>query len=205
MREDVLPVAVLPPLDPRIRRTRKMLREALIALLDSKPFDSISIQEIAEQATVNRATFYAHYSDREALLEDLVQSRFQELLDARQVRFDGSCPSALKTVILAVYDFLKEMVSGCSKHRRHFEPFVQSVVQAQVEQVLFTGLEKGAFQARRSPATLAATLSWAIYGAIISTLKSGEAVEPELFVDDVYALLLPLLYPEGSVPASHPE
>lgn len=192
------------PLDPRIRRTREMLRDALIALLDSKPFDSISIQEIAERATVNRATFYAHYPDREALLEDLVQSRFQELLDARQVRFDGTCPSALKTVILAVYDFLKEMVSGCSKHRRHFEPFVQSVVQAQVEQVLFIGLEKGAFATHRPPAMLAATLSWAIYGATMSTLRSGEAVNPETFVEDVYSLVLPLLIPDGAA-ASHAE
>jgi AcrR family transcriptional regulator len=191
-------------LDPRIRRTREMLREALIALLDSKPFDTISIQEIAERATVNRATFYAHYPDREALLEDLVGSRFQELLDVRQIRFEGTCPSALKTVILAVYDFLTEMVSSCSKHRRHFEPFVQAVVQAQVEQVLFIGLEKGVFATHCPPAMLAATLSWAIYGATMSALRSGEAANPETFVEDVYSLVLPLLIPDGSA-ASHPE
>jgi hypothetical protein len=77
-------------------------------------------------------------------------------------------------VILAVYDFLVEMASGCGKQRRHFEPFVQSVVQLQVEQVVQKGLDKGVFQMGRCP-SLAAALSWAIYGAAISALRSGDS------------------------------
>ena len=50
--------------DPRITRTRKLIREALAALLAEKNFESITVQDIAERATVNRATFYAHFSDR---------------------------------------------------------------------------------------------------------------------------------------------
>ena len=192
-------------IDPRILRTRRMLRDAMLSLLETEAFDTISVQEIAERATVNRATFYAHYVDREALLEDLVKSRFEELLEARQVRFEGNCPSALKVVILAVYDFLRETSSGCRQHQRHFDPFVQSVVQAEVEKVLFTGLAKGAFQLGQRPSLVAATLSWAIYGAAISALRTPEAARPpadaDQFVEDVYAMLLPLLIP-GATPAS---
>jgi AcrR family transcriptional regulator len=192
-------------IDPRILRTRKMLREAMLSLLETEAFDTISVQGIAERATVNRATFYAHYIDREALLEDLVKSRFEELLEARQVRFEGNCPSALKVVILAVYDFLRETSSGCRQHQRHFDPFVQSVVQAEVEKVLFTGLDKGAFQLGQRPSLVAATLSWAIYGAAISALRTPEPARPpadaDQFVEDVYAMLLPLLIP-GATPAS---
>jgi hypothetical protein len=109
-------------------------------------------------------------------------------------------------VILAVYDFLVEMASGCGKQRRHFEPFVQSVVQMQVEQVVQKGLDKGVFQMGRCP-SLAAALSWAIYGAAITALRSAEpagTADSERFVDDVYALLLPLLMPNGAG-ASHAE
>jgi len=187
--------------DPRILRTRRMLREAMLSLLETEAFDTISVQKVAERATVNRATFYAHYVDREALLEDLVKSRFDELLEARQVRFEGNCPSALKVVILAVYDFLRETSSGCRQHQRHFDPFVQSVVQTEVEEVLFTGLAKGAFQLGQRPSLVAATLSWAIYGAAISALRTPETADADQFVEDVYAMLLPLLVP-GATPAS---
>ena len=45
-------------LDPRIRRTRGLLQDALKRLLEEKEFDKISIQDIAQAATLNRATFY---------------------------------------------------------------------------------------------------------------------------------------------------
>jgi AcrR family transcriptional regulator len=47
-------------MDPRVRRTRKLLQDALRSLLFERRFSRISVQDIAERATVNRATFYAH-------------------------------------------------------------------------------------------------------------------------------------------------
>ena len=60
-------------LDPRIRRTRQLLQDALRNLLEKKEFDKISVQDITEGATVNRATFYAHYEDKFALLGELIR------------------------------------------------------------------------------------------------------------------------------------
>src|ERR1700731_1400259 len=91
-------------LDPRIRRTRQLLQEALRKLLEQKEFDKISVQDITEAATINRATFYAHYTDKFALLECVIATRFDEFLSNRAVRFD--CESALGNIILAVSDYL---------------------------------------------------------------------------------------------------
>src|SRR6202022_4358015 len=91
-------------LDPRIRRTRHLLQQALEKLMETKEFDKISVQVIADAATVNRATFYDHYADKFALLECMVGSRFHELLAEREVRFDATCASALKAIVLAVCD-----------------------------------------------------------------------------------------------------
>ena len=77
-------------LDPRIRRTRGLLQDALKRLLEEKEFDKITIQDISEAATLNRATFYAHYPDKFALLEELIRLSFLELLERRNVSFDGS-------------------------------------------------------------------------------------------------------------------
>ena len=55
--------------DPRIRRTRQALQGALRGLMKSKGFDEVSVQDIADAATVNRATFYDHYTDKFSLLD----------------------------------------------------------------------------------------------------------------------------------------
>ncbi|MFN8448305.1 MAG: helix-turn-helix domain-containing protein [Anaerolineae bacterium] len=56
------------PLDRRIVRTRRMLRDALMALIAERGFDSISVQDITERADLRRATFYLHYKSKEELL-----------------------------------------------------------------------------------------------------------------------------------------
>src|SRR5882757_107931 len=96
-------------LDPRIRRTRQLLQQALGKLLETKDFEKISVQDIAEAATLNRATFYDHYADKFALLECVVASRFHELLAEREVQFDGTCAWALRAMALAVCEFLNRM------------------------------------------------------------------------------------------------
>src|ERR1017187_5874961 len=97
--------------DPRIRRTRQLLQQALEKLLETKEFDRISVQDIADQATVNRATFYDHYTDKSALLVAMVGCRFHQLLAEREVQFDGTCAAALKALVLAVSEYLTRMRS----------------------------------------------------------------------------------------------
>ncbi len=60
-----------PKLDPRVQRTRGLLRKALIDLIPEKGYSAITIQDITDRATLNRATFYLHYRDKLDLLEDV--------------------------------------------------------------------------------------------------------------------------------------
>lgn len=50
--------------DLRVKRTKKALGEAFVALLNEKPFDEITVNELCLKADVRRATFYKHYSDK---------------------------------------------------------------------------------------------------------------------------------------------
>jgi AcrR family transcriptional regulator len=61
-------------LDPRVVRTRQMLREAFMALIAERGFEAATIQDITERATLNRATFYLHYRDKYELLTDLFET-----------------------------------------------------------------------------------------------------------------------------------
>jgi AcrR family transcriptional regulator len=64
--------------DLRVKRTNKMIMEAFIHLVELKGFDNITIQEIADEAMINRATFYAHFKDK----QDLYDFIFKQAVDA---------------------------------------------------------------------------------------------------------------------------
>jgi AcrR family transcriptional regulator len=54
--------------DRRVQRTRRTLRESLIALILERGWDGISVQDICDRADVGRSTFYLHFADKEELL-----------------------------------------------------------------------------------------------------------------------------------------
>jgi AcrR family transcriptional regulator len=64
--------------DRRVRRTRRLLRGALLALVAEKGYDRVTVQDVLDRADVGRATFYAHFRDK----DDLLISGFDELREA---------------------------------------------------------------------------------------------------------------------------
>src|ERR1700750_1527068 len=92
--------------DPRILRSRRMLMDALAKLLTQKEFEQISVQEIADEATLNRATFYLHYPDKSALLQAMTEFRFKELIERRGITFN--CEGAVRAIALGLLDYLTE-------------------------------------------------------------------------------------------------
>jgi AcrR family transcriptional regulator len=65
-------------IDARVRRTRDALGDALIALMQEKPFDTITVQDVLDRARVSRSTFYSHYTDK----DDLLMSDADEFFEA---------------------------------------------------------------------------------------------------------------------------
>src|SRR5580658_585268 len=102
--------------DPRILRSRQMLMEALAKLLGCKEFEEISVQDIADEATLNRATFYLHYADKNALLQAMTDARFRDLIARRGLSFTD-CDGALRAIALGVCDYLAE-TTGCPSQLR---------------------------------------------------------------------------------------
>ena len=70
--------STLAAVDPRIKRTRQLLHRAFHELLAEKTFEEITVHDIAERSMVNRATFYDHFPDKFALLEDIIAENFQD-------------------------------------------------------------------------------------------------------------------------------
>lgn len=180
-------------LDPRVRRTRQMLQSALGNLLGRKHFEDISVQDIADAATLNRATFYDHYNDKFALLECMVGSRFNELLAKRGVCFDGSCAGALKTIVLGICDFLKESLGTECEHKGQLEPHLESAVVAVVRKMILDGLRQQPSERTISPEMIASTVSWAIFGAAKEWIRTPNRCSPDEIVETVTNLVAPIL------------
>lgn len=95
--------------DARVRYTRRVIKESFLTLLRGKPVNKITVKEVCEAAGLNRATFYAHYSDCFALLESIER----ELLDAFEQSLcliDGFDVSAL---IAAIYAMIEQHEEAC--------------------------------------------------------------------------------------------
>ena len=65
--------------DARVRRTRDALGDALVALMQEKPFETITVQDVLDRAHVGRSTFYSHYSDKDDLLMSDVDEFYERV------------------------------------------------------------------------------------------------------------------------------
>src|SRR5690349_10807192 len=76
--------------DARVRRTRDALGDALVALMQEKAFDTITVQDVLDRANVSRSTFYSHYSDKDDLLMSDAEEFFELISTALSQQGDKS-------------------------------------------------------------------------------------------------------------------
>ncbi len=174
--------------DPRIVRSRRMLMGALAKLLIHKSFDDISIQEIADEATLNRATFYLHYPDKNALLQEMAAARFGELIARRGLSFTD-CDGALRAIALGVCDYLAES-AGCPGQLAKM-PLEGSVIPV-VEGMFRKGAADHAMAPGADPELLATTAAWAIFGAARRWYQTPDRIPAEEMAARIEAMVKPI-------------
>ncbi len=93
--------------DLRIRRTKMLLYNALIELMQTKTYNKISINDICDKAMVHRATFYNHFYDKDDLFDYILTSISEELYEKAKsnVEFNSSKEMYLSLISCAI-DFL---------------------------------------------------------------------------------------------------
>jgi AcrR family transcriptional regulator len=162
--------------DPRILRSRRMLVDSLAKLLIEKAFEDISVQEIADEATLNRATFYLHYPDKNALLRAMTESRFRDLIARRAITFTD-CHGALRAIALGVCDYLVEN-TGCPTQLARI-PLEGSIIPV-VEAMFSEGLALHGIAPGVDAALLATTAAWAVSGAARRWFQTPNRIPAEL-------------------------
>lgn len=185
--------------DPRVKRTRQLLLQSFTALLEEKQnIHSISVQDIAERATVNRATFYAHFEDKYALLESWIRSKFQHALENQLAASDTLQTDTLRTLILAVFDFLSRFRRHLKPSDSQFEPLFEVAIQQELYEVFLSRLKQVSVEAAIEQETVEITalvMSWAIFGPAAQWSRGSRAIPVEEMVNQVFRVVMAGLSP----------
>lgn len=162
--------------------------DALGKVLTKKDFQEISIQEIADEANLTRATFYLHYPDKDALLQAMTAVRFGESL--RQ-RLDSSpnCGGGLRTIALGVCEYLSR-ATGCPSGLSRMS-LERSVIPV-LEGILQDGVKKFNLAGGVDPEILSAIVAWAIFGAATHWALTPNRMPAEQMADVIDSLVSPL-------------
>jgi len=177
-------------IDPRILRSRRMLMDSLAKLLIKKAFEDISVQEIADEATLNRATFYLHYPDKNALLQAMTDVRFRDLLDRRRITFTD-CHGALRAIALGVCDYLAER-AGCPTQLARI-PLEGSIIPV-VEGMFKEGLTLHGTAPGVDAGLVATTAAWAVFGAARRWFQTPNRVPAEEMAARIETMVTPILF-----------
>ena len=192
-------------IDPRIVRSRRMLMEALAKLLITKHFEDISVQEIADEATLNRATFYLHYPDKNALLQAMTESRFRDLIERRSITFTD-CHGALRAIALGVCDYLAES-TGCPSQlaRMALEGSIIPVVEDMFKEglalhgmapgrIAYDGIALDGMTPGVDAAMRATTAAWAVFGAARRWFQIPNRIPAEEMAARIETMVSPVLF-----------
>lgn len=98
-------------MDPRVIRTRALLHNALIELVTERGYEPITIQDITDRATLNRATFYLHYRDKDDLLLNVFDELVDKIVPAPSMEFDPEHPETSTPNIERIFDHIAEHAS----------------------------------------------------------------------------------------------
>jgi AcrR family transcriptional regulator len=174
-------------LDPRVKRTRGLILRSFEDLLAEKGFESISVQDVTGKAEINRATFYAHFSDKYALLDYSISQMFKQEIEKRTLNACHYSPENLRNLIISVCEFLSNMHSECAQPHQQFESLIEGTIKNILFELLSHWLKQTNYKISTDiPATVA---TWAIYGLAshYSHLKKRPALDK--FVDDAFPLV----------------
>lgn len=180
-------------LDPRVKRTRRLLVEAFFELLGEKGFDAITVQDIAARATVNRATFYAHFTDKYALVDELVREGFERILHRRLAESPDTIEAFLRQLFLAVADQWGEMQGQCRVVFRTFESLMEAQVKSQLRAHVRARLsddEATRGRGRERLDMMTAIVTWSLYGAAMEWVQGWKRLRAETYAERVLPLLV---------------
>ena len=102
--------------DSKYFYTAELMNQALLALLEKKDIDFITVTEITKKAGVNRSTFYLHYDNVYELLEETIENLTRQFISSFDVQFPIEIKSQ-EDAFLITADFLAPYLNFCKNNK----------------------------------------------------------------------------------------
>lgn len=157
--------------DPRATRTRQLITSAFDELIATKNFDQITVKDITNLATINRATFYRHFLDKYELVDIMLSEKIDKVME-----ININCLEELnEKMIVKMFQSLSQ-IQKClhTKCRLNHETFAQ-MVEEKIKEKLSVIVIHVVQTANHLKATM---FSWALYGAFVEwKIESKETIE----------------------------
>ncbi|WP_217595816.1 TetR/AcrR family transcriptional regulator [Cohnella sp. GbtcB17] len=186
--------------DPRVKRTRQLMLQSFMDLLEQKKnIYSISVRDIAAHATVNRATFYAHFDDKYAFLACWMSDKFRKVAELRLPAYALTGISDLETLIHVTFEFMARLRQYTSPGDVQFEPMFEIAIQKEIENLLLQWLRDS--EGPQAPVaegmikTRAEVISWGIFGSAMQWSRHPGQRSSEAMTRDVLAVAAAVLAP----------
>jgi len=162
----------------------------------------ISVQDITERAHVNRSTFYAHFEDKYALVEDWLRGKFQRILAQNLPASSSLHAGALATLLLSVFEFLALIRQHIRRSDQQFEPLFEQGIQQEIYELLLRWLTASAPGAQKEKReTTAQVISWAILGTAAQWSRGEQTISAQEMVRQVLPSVIAGLSPLVTVPS----
>ena len=180
--------------DPRVKRTKALIRQAFIEWLAVKDFEDITVQDIVDRAELNRATFYNHYHDKYELLDATMADMFAGML-SNWIPPEASMQGAelVRRLMLAVCEWQVETTQRLNA-RRSLTHAIEESAKRQLYGVILSCLDQAQPPGadRRRLERIAAMISWSICGVVVQW--SGRRDETaEVLVEETLPYLTALI------------
>ncbi len=184
------------PNDPRAKRTRKFLQQAFVELLKQKEFESITIQDIANKAEMNRTTFYSHFQDKYEILELTLNTMFSDILSIWiPANSELNEQSLIRNLMLAVCQWQTEAGQGINRNLT-ISSYIEANTKNQLYTIILSCLEKviqNNVQKKRQLEIVATMISSSIYGVVLHWNRNGQSERPEELVQYASPIILSIL------------
>ena len=99
--------------DRRVRRTKKLLTQALTQLLQEKQINEITVKELTDLADMNRGTFYLYYKDMFDMLEKIEDGMFEALDAIVSLHEHDDVSQQTKPILLDLFRFIQDNQEMC--------------------------------------------------------------------------------------------
>jgi len=183
--------------DPRVLRTRQLLLQAFSDLYSEKGFHAMTVQDITGRARVNRGTFYSHFEDKHAIMEDWLREQFQQCVASPVLSAGLWSLSTFRLLIQRVVEWFAQLHQSTRSDERSLIPLVATTLQEALFELLWQGFKSAAGPGEEQQSdleTIAMVTSWAIFGTGFRCFHQWDeqkaALSPEELASQVTRILM---------------